>query len=260
MALERKVPRHELVQLAAPRILAEALEAKRIFTQRGLRAPSLRAYRNAWRSRLHLLPDDLDLRRGLVVDVGANEGSFTNAVLTLVPEARVLAVEPAPEPLARLRERFGDRPNVTVVGQAVADEEGVAALHLTGHDHNSSLHRPRDEMRELYQDPGWGVVRSIDVQTTSLDRLIGADEEVSVLKLDVQGGELAVLRGAQGTLDRTRAVLMEVTFVSHYEGDADFQRLNQELLERGFQLTAISEPGRTQRGRVTWADACYERR
>jgi FkbM family methyltransferase len=260
MALTRKVPLHELVQLAAPRILAEALEAKRLFNQRGLKAPSLRDYRNAWRSRLHLLPADLDLRKGVVVDIGANEGSFTNGLLALVPDARVIAVEPAPEPLARLRARFADKPNVTVVGKAIAAEVGVAALHLTGHDHNSSLHVPREEMQTLYADPGWGVVRDIEVETASLDALVGPDETVSVIKLDVQGGELDVIQGAGATLERTQSVLMEVTFVSHYEGDADFQRLNQEMLDRGFALTGISEPGRTLKGELTWADACYSRR
>lgn len=260
MALKRSVPLGVLARLAAPQILAEALEAKALFNQRGLTAPNLRAYRNAWRSRVHLLPPDLDLRRGRVVDVGANEGNFTAAVLSLVPAARVLAVEPAPEPLARLRERFRANPTVEVVGKALADRSGVAALHLTGHDHNASLHRPREEMQTLYEDPGWSVVGALDVQTTTLDELLGPDDEISVIKLDVQGGELAVLEGGERTLERTRCVLMEVTFVSHYEDDADFQRLNQELLDRGFALTAISDPGRTRRGDVTWADACYSRR
>ena len=260
MALKRSVPLDVLGRLAAPQILAEALEAKALFNQRGLVAPNLRAYRNAWRSRLHLLPADLDLNRGLVVDIGANEGNFTSAVLSFAPSARVLAVEPAPEPLARLRERFRAHPSVTVVGKAVADRPGRAELHLTGHDHNSSLHKPREEMRALYEDPGWAVVGALDVETTTLDDLVDPGTEVSVLKLDVQGAELAVIQGGSRALEHTRSVLMEVTFISHYEDDADFQRLNRELLDRGFALTAISDPGRTRRGEVTWADACYSRR
>jgi FkbM family methyltransferase len=260
MPLRRSVPTDVLTRLAAPQILAEALEARQLFTARGWRAPNLRAYRNAWNSRLHLLPGDLDLDGGLVIDLGANEGNFTNAVLTFAPRARVIAVEPAPEPLARLRARFADKPSVQVVGKAVSDRSGTAELHLTGHDHNSSLHRPRGEMQTLYEDPGWSVVGDLTVETTSLDDLVGADEQIAVIKLDVQGGELAVIEGGESALQRTQAVLMEVTFVSHYEDDADFQRLNRELLERGFALTALSEPGRTRRGEVTWADACYSRR
>jgi FkbM family methyltransferase len=260
MALRRSVPVHELARLAAPQMLSEALEARRLFTARGLHAPSLRAYRNAWRSRLHLLPAELDLRRELVVDIGANEGNFTSAVLGFAPDARVIAVEPAPAPLARLRANFAGRPGVTVVGKAVSDHAGSARLHVTGHDHNSSLHRPREEMLALYEDTGWGVVGAVDVETTTLDALVAPGDDVGVIKLDVQGAELDVLNGAHATLERTRCVLMEVTFVSHYEDDADFQRLNRELLDRGFALTAISDPGRTRHGEVTWADACYSRR
>jgi hypothetical protein len=96
------------------------------------------------------------------------------------------------------------------------------------------------------------------VPTVSLDELAG-EEAVAVVKLDVQGAELDVLRGGSQALARTRAVLMEVTFVSHYHDDAGFQALNRHMLDAGFELVAISEPGRTRSGEATWADACYAR-
>jgi FkbM family methyltransferase len=249
-----------VARLAMPVGLAEALEARRTFRRRGLRTPSLRICRQAWLSRLHLLPADLDLTSGLVLDVGANEGSFTNAILALAPGARVLAVEPAPGPQAQLRERFGADARVEVAAQALADRSGTATFHLTEHSHNSSLRTPRAEMTGLYEDEGWRVAGAIEVPVTTLDELVG-ERDVAVLKLDVQGGEREVLRGGAATLARTRAVLMEVTFVSHYEGDATFDGLHQEMVGLGFELISVSEPGRTAGGDVaTWADACYARR
>jgi FkbM family methyltransferase len=246
-------------KLALPVGLAEALEAKRTFERRGLGPAPLRTYRQAWLSRLHLLPVDLDFTAGVVVDVGANEGNFSNAVLALAPRAQVIAVEPSPGPRARLEARLGSNPGLTVVGSALAAESGTATLHVTGHDHNTSLHAPREEMQTLYEDAGWSVVEDIEVPTGTLDDLVG-DRDVAAIKLDVQGGELEVLSGGARTLARTRAVLLEVTFVSHYVGDATFPHLDAAMREHGFELIAMSEPGRNDEGVVTWADACYARR
>ncbi len=244
--------------LVMPVALAEALEARRAFQAHGWSTPSLRFCRQAMLSRVHLLPRGVDLAAGLVIDLGANEGNFTNAIATLVPAAHVLAVEPAPGPRAQLEQRFAGRPNVTIVGQAVGERPGTAAFHLTAHSHNSSLQPPRKDMVALYDDAGWSIVETIEVPVTTLDTLAG-DQDVSVLKLDVQGGELPVLRGGRAALQRTTAVLMEVTFVSHYENDATFGALHDELTSQGFELMAMSETGRTADGVPTWGDACYVR-
>jgi len=241
-----------------PQALVEALSARQVFRGRGLTGASLRAYRNAYLSRLHLVPPEIELRDALVVDIGANEGNFATAVLNVAPTARVFAVEPGPDTVARLQARFNGDARVTIVPKALAERSGTATLHITGNDHNVSLHRPRENMRELYEDEGWRLVGLMDVATTTLDDLVG-DADVALIKLDVQGAERDVIRGGERTLARTWAVLMEVTFVSHYEGDATFQVLNQEMLERGFELYAMSSPSGTRGGRITWADACYVR-
>jgi FkbM family methyltransferase len=195
----------------------------------------------------------------LILDVGANEGDFSAAVLGLAPEATIVAVEPSPEPLARLRARVAGRPNVTIVPKAVAAESGTARFHVTAHDHNASLQQPRTEkMGALYRDEGWGVREVLEVETVSLDELAGG-RDVALLKLDVQGGEMKAIRGGRDALGRTHAVLMEVTFVSHYEGDASFQELNRAMLDLGFELAGISSPGRSSDGAPAWADACYVR-
>src|SRR4051812_4763032 len=104
-----------LGQLTYPVALSEALQARRTFRARGLERVSLIGARRAWLSRLHLLPPDLDLTSGLVLDVGANEGNFSAAVLSLAPAATVIAVEPAPGPRERLNARLGSHPSFTLV-------------------------------------------------------------------------------------------------------------------------------------------------
>jgi len=248
-----------LRELAMPVALAEALEARSIFSHRGLAKTSLIDARRARIAGLHMLPPDVPLRGGLVVDVGANEGTFVAAVLALAPEARVLAVEPTELPLRTLRARFGSHPNVTIVPQALAAEVGTARMHVTVGHTGSSLHRPQPDMGELYGAvEGWKVAEEIDVPTTTLDELVG-DREIAVLKIDVQGGELDVLAGGEQALRRTHAILIEIVFRSHYEGDAPFGVLHERLRERGFELRDVSDLYRRADGTAMYGDACFAR-
>ena len=105
---------------------------------------------------------------------------------------------------------------------------------------------------------GWLVKDTLIVETTTVDTL-AAGRSVAVLKIDVQGSEREVLTGAEQTLPRTQAVLLEVTFVSHYQGDATFPWLHNFLTDEGFELVGLSDPFLSQQGRMLWCDACYLR-
>jgi FkbM family methyltransferase len=204
------------------------------------------AHRGLHHFGLHYLPPNLSLD-GLIVDVGANEGKFTATVRLLEPRARVIAIEPSPDPLAILTARFAGDPQVTVDGRAVSDHVGSAAFNVTQWSVYDSLLTPNETIAVDSQEI---------VALTTLDQIV--DGPVRVLKIDVQGAEVAVLRGATRTLAVTDAVILEVLFTSHYEGDALFGELDGLMREAGFVLTGLTEAER-KGGRAMWADACYVR-
>ncbi len=235
---------------ALPGLLREFSQARAV----GLDLLTYRAMRAA---RLHLLPSLDLLRQGLIVDLGANVGDWAAAVLRVEPNAEVIAVEPAPGPRQALQQRFGNR--VTVDARAVSGEVGLAAFHVTVHSHNASLRSPHPESDVLYGVPGaWQVKETIEVQTTTVDQLV-AGRSVALLKIDVQGAERDVLAGAASTLPCTEAVLLEMTFVSHYAGDTTFPWLHEHMAEQGFELVGLSDPFLSSRNTVLWCDACYAR-
>jgi len=246
-------------ELATPVALREALDARRAFALRGLAKTSLLDARRAWISGLQLLPPDLPLRGALVVDVGANEGWFVTSLLNLVPEAHVIAVEPTPEPLRLLRERFDGARNVTIVPKALTAEPGTVTMRIpTGSHTGSSLLFPRKSLDDLYGSDDWGVAEEVLVPATTLDEVVG-DRDVTLLKIDVQGAEFGVLAGGGESLQRTRAVIIEIVFHSHYEGDSPFPLLNRRMEELGFELHGVSDPNRAPDGTAMWGDACYVR-
>ena len=88
------------------------------------------------------------LRGGIILDLGANIGDWTAAVLRGEPDAQIIAVEPAPEPREVLKRRFGNR--ITIDSRAISSKKASAIFHITRHTHNASLHAPHPHTDALY--------------------------------------------------------------------------------------------------------------
>jgi FkbM family methyltransferase len=248
----RRSPRQALV----PGVIREVREAQRFCAVRGWKT-DFRRFQAARLAHLDLVPPGVSLAGGLVVDVGANRGDWTAAVLVAEPTVRVIAIEPNGKPFARLVGRFEGDSRVRIDPRAVSDAPGTVEFYVTGHPHNASLLKPRAETQVMYGSArGWQVKRSVEVEATTLDALTDGDA-VALIKIDVQGAESKVLAGARETLKRTSAVLLEVTFVSHYDGDSDFALLHRKMLEHGFTLVDLTKPFATAQHPALWADACY---
>jgi FkbM family methyltransferase len=144
---------------------------------------------------------------GDFVDVGAHIGMYAvRAALELATRRRVLAFEPNPSARAQLLENveLNGCGNVIVVAAAVADQPGEATLHVpaTPDPSFSSLEGGRFADGE-----------TLAVPVTTVDAAVAEHGlQPSVVKIDVEGGEAAVVRGMAETVTRFRpAVLVEVS-------------------------------------------------
>jgi FkbM family methyltransferase len=146
---------------------------------------------------------------GVVVDAGADVGFFTLRFAELVgPAGRVHAFEPNPRTRANIEALMGAEPQVTVHPVALADAPGSAELHVPIEDGEPVGALGRLSRRHE------GPSETVTVRTATLDESLGADaERVAFIKCDVEGAELAVLRGAQRTLECARpALLVEIEY------------------------------------------------
>lgn len=138
------------------------------------------------------------------LDVGAHVGYYT--LLAAKRVAQVYAFEPDPESLALLLRsvQANGHTNVGCFQKAVADKVGRARFHIDSEAWGNSL-SPKNVNHP---------VRLLDVETVSLDHLYASGalgEHIHLVKIDVQGAEEAVLRGAATILATCRPiVLMEV--------------------------------------------------
>ncbi len=163
------------------------------------------------------------------VDAGANVGLLTVPLaLAVGSEGRVLAVEPAAETVARLREnlRRNGLENVSVVEAALGAERGAATLLLEGDSAYNSTVATRTSASV-----------GAEVRVERLDDLWeeAGRPDVSVLKVDVEGAELDVLAGAVELLrSRRPAVLVEAAESSRAEA------VTQLFAAHGYRLEPAS--------------------
>jgi FkbM family methyltransferase len=133
----------------------------------------------------------------VVFDAGGFRGEWSAAVLERAPGAQVFTFEPNSDSFERIRTRLGDRANVQPF--ALGAEDGSASLLMpAGMPQMGSLHVRDLDRFELSPQPIESVqVRSID----SFCAEQGIDR-VDLVKLDIEGHELAAIQGAAGLLER----------------------------------------------------------
>ncbi len=162
----------------------------------------------------------------VVYDMGANAGFYTLLAAELTgPSGRVVAFEPVPRNLRFLREhvRMNCLPNVTIINAAVADRAGTA---LFDEGANPSMGR-------------LAAGGALEVRTVTVDDLVSSRQirPPAVVKIDIEGGEVEALLGAQRTLSENRPRI----FLSTH-GPELHERCCELLVSLGYELSPIGAP------------------
>lgn len=134
------------------------------------------------------------LRPTVILDVGANRGDYALQALEACPYARVHSFEPMPAVFAQLQAAFGQHPRATLHQLALADQEGELSFWFdpTNTGNTSAVPGVQSAIHQL-QSP-----ELIKAPTQRLDQFCEQNdiEQISLLKIDVEGFEVNVLRGA----------------------------------------------------------------
>jgi FkbM family methyltransferase len=152
----------------------------------------------------------------MVVDVGANYGVWIESVLKCASPEKVIAFEPDPTALRILKSKYEGRDSVQIVEAAVGADDGSVTFNVAGSSKLSSVLNPDDRLRGMYGDDA-ETARKINVRMVGLDNELSGIEDISIVKIDVQGYELNVLNGAEEILQRTDYLLVELNWTRKYE-------------------------------------------
>ncbi len=196
-----------------------------------------------------------------VIDVGCQHGDTSLDYLKVFPNSRLFGFEAEASNFARTQATlapYGDR--VHLYCKAVTDRTGAVALHVNSHDGTHSLF-------EIGEQRYWaGPAAELETRLVSgicLDDVFSDDGGglIDLLHMDIQGGELRALRGAERLLRarRIRLVYIEVCFYPLYKGQPLFWELGQFLSEHGFRFYSLYDRYyHVSNPRVlSWSDALF---
>jgi len=189
---ERRRTRERIRAARTPRDLA------RINRGLGRRAPSNEEYdAQAVEVMRRVLASDSNC-----VDVGCHQGLMLEAMVELAPNGRHFGFEPLPHLHQELCATFSDRPQCKFFEVALAETAGESNFHHVVSNPGYS------GLRQRHYDRPDERVEIIRVRQERLDDLLPRDIPIHLIKIDVEGAELGVLRGAEQTLARHRPVVI----------------------------------------------------
>lgn len=169
-----------------------------------------------------------------IVDIGANpvDGAQPYSPMLAAGYCRLTGFEPQAAEHARLEAAAG--PNERYFPLAIGDG-GPATLRVCAYSGWSSLFEPDPRMLALFPHFAQAaeVVERMPLETVRLDSLadLGAFD---MLKIDVQGSELAIFQSAAALLEETVCIQTEVSFLSLYQGQPAQGDVDRFLREAGF--------------------------
>ena len=172
-----------------------------------------------------------------VVDVGANEGLFARRLRDEGFTGRIVSFEPLSSAFVLLALASAPDPKWECLRLGLGATTGAATLNVAGNLASSSFLPMERELTEA--DPRLAYIGREECSLSTLDILASGlfqPEERLYLKLDVQGFELEVLRGAEATLEHVLVLDVELSQTQLYEGAPLIDEVVAYLAERDYVL------------------------
>lgn len=173
-----------------------------------------------------------------IIDVGANIGQYATQVRSLGFNGRIISIEPQKKEFDILRAKTQRHNNWDAINVALGDYDGDHTINIASNSYSSS-------MLDI-NSAGGNLFNYVDKQNVTVarldsiyDDLISPTEKV-FLKVDVQGFEQEVIKGAYNSLRKIAGVQLEVSHFENYKGEMLFTDTLKEMEKLNFSLHAIS--------------------
>lgn len=137
-------------------------------------------------------------RNNNCIDVGCHKGEILDLILNYSPEGKHYAFEPIPYLFNELKNKY----KVEIFPYALSDRSGEATFQLVK---NAPAYSGIKRRRYDITNP---VIEEIKVELKTLDEIIPLTEKIHLIKIDVEGGEFGVLKGAKNLLKMNKPIVI----------------------------------------------------
>ncbi|MBS1525978.1 MAG: FkbM family methyltransferase [Bacteroidetes bacterium] len=174
----------------------------------------------------------------VIYDVGANIGTWTMLAKSFFKDAQVHAFEPLPVHTAKFAENTRNLADVHLHKFCLGNADTNAVINVSSFSDSSSILEATSLEYEQFQIK---KVDDVQVEVKKLSTLIAQKilPPPDLIKLDVQGFELEVLKGAEDQLAHASYIISEVSFKEYYKNQALFLDIANYLSGYNFRIYAF---------------------
>ena len=166
-----------------------------------------------------------------VFDVGVGHGTYE--LYKAFPAAKFFLIEPLKEFQTAL-DKISSQYNCTIYNKAVGNSVGIHKINVETHSLQLSSLNYRPERSESDAQ-----IEQRDVEITTLDTILRENPDIGtpiLIKIDTEGHELCVLKGAKNLLAITDIVILEVSIAKRFISSYTFEELTSFMANQGFAV------------------------
>lgn len=194
-----------------------------------------------------------------IFDVGSNKGQFSLAARFKLPNAQIYAFEPLKKPFSKLSKIFKNDLRIKLFNYAIGPKNQETSIHISKRDDSSSLLPITKKQSDFF--PGTEELRTEKIQMKKIDDVFKNNkfETPCLLKIDVQGFELEVLKNFNSYLNIFEYIYVECSFIELYEGQALIHDVYKFLDDSSFKFYSIYNVHYDEKGGIVQADFLFKK-
>lgn len=191
-----------------------------------------------------------------IFDVGANRGQFSLLATMIFKNISIVCFEPYTRSYLILKKIFQNNNNIELNNIALGSSESKKSFFVTKNDDSSSLLFP-NKAKNYFLGTDLVEVVNVDVKPGIVYLTNKSDMRNSLLKIDVQGYELEVLKGFGNKLPYFNFILIEISHVEMYDQQPLFCKVDKYIKSKNFTLFSVHNEI-LKNGKIIQADYLYK--
>ncbi|HTN20025.1 MAG TPA: FkbM family methyltransferase [Pelobium sp.] len=192
-----------------------------------------------------------------ILDIGGAAGDVALLFSDSLPLSTIHSFEPIAKSFSDLKNKTSKISNINSHNFALGSRRETIRINVAERITSSSLYEINEEITDSFFSKNLKLKRLEEINVRVLDEEFKENVEISLIKLDVQGYELEVLRGAVENLKNTHFILTEVMNHDFYKNAPSYSEIDLFLRENNFVLFDILPSIRRDDKLMEW-DVIYK--
>ena len=194
----------------------------------------------------------------IIFDVGANIGQSIKRFDLIFNNCTIHSFEPIKKCFDQMVEDYPDKKFIKN-NYALSDKNTNKKFFINKHSFTSSFNKINESYDQLYKADT--TKNNIKVKTITLDTYINLNKikKIDILKIDTQGHELNVLKGAKNSLKKNifHFIEVEIIICDYYTKKINLHQIDRIMCDNNFNLFNLQQFGYNKDGQIKWFDMLY---